>query len=236
MGNWYPQDKKELDKIIEKFLSEKTNIKNKIHGLIVPHAGYEFSGETAGKAFSLLKNKKIGGAVIFGPSHQVGFYGISVLPSIKTPLGEVKIIKNGIREIHGLNYEHSIDNQIPFLQQIGINNITPVVVGNLNEKDSREIAEYFSKIKNVVFIFSTDLSHFLSYENAVKQDNQTIKIIENLDFQNIKNIDACGIYSLMILMNLCKIKKWKPHLLEYKNSGDITGDKSSVVGYASFCF
>lgn len=234
---WYPQDKEELNLVLDKFLNNKQLKKIKqIHGIIVPHAGYDYSGSITGKAFSFLKNSKFERAVVFGPSHRVGFNGISVLSSIKTPLGEVDIIKEDIKQITGLNYEHSVDNQIPFLQKIGINKITPIVVGNLNEKEAEKIAEHFSKIKNAVFVFSTDLSHFLPYNEAEKKDNQTIKIIEKLDIKNINKIDACGTYPLLILMNLCKIKSWKPHLIEYKNSGDITKDKSSVVGYSSFWF
>ena len=76
----------------------------------------------------------------------------------------------------------------------------------------------------------------MPYELAIKKDKQTIKIIEKLDFKNSEKIDACGKNPLLILMHLCKIKKYKPKLIEYKNSGDITKDKKSVVGYASFYF
>ncbi len=232
---WYPQNKKELEKTLKKFLSAKLKIKTEIHGIVVPHAGYEFSGEIAGKAFSLLKKRKTNSVIILGPSHYVGFYGVALLKKIKTPLGEVISKNKDIKEIHGLEKEHSIENQIPFLQKLGFKEFIPIVVGELSNKDIKKIAEWLSE-QNSIIVFSTDLSHFLPYELAIKKDKQTIKIIEKLDFKNSEKIDACGKNPLLILMHLCKIKKYKPKLIEYKNSGDITKDKKSVVGYASFYF
>lgn len=228
---WYPQNKKELDKILEEFLISELKVKE-IHGLIVPHAGYSFSGKIAGKAFSLIK-KKIDKAVILGPSHYVGFHGIKSVGEIETPFGKVKVIKNDFPE---LNNEHSVENQIPFLQKLNSQaEILPLVVGEISESEAKEIAEKITDM-NAVYIFSTDLSHFLPYEQAIKKDKKTIEIIEKLDLSKWNEIDACGIFPLLIMMNLCKLKNWKPHLVEYKNSGDVTGDKTQVVGYASFWF
>jgi len=240
MVDWYPQDKRELSKLIDSYFEIKISYKSKIHGVISPHAGYEFSGKIAGKAFSLVKNKNFKKAIVLGPSHQFGFYGIAKLPNIKTPLGDVKIIKSNIKEIHGLEYEHSIDNQIPFLQKLGISEVLPIVVGNLHERDSKDLAERISKSinKETILVVSTDLSHFLDYDEAIKKDKKTISAIENLeaDYFLKEENSACGIFPLLILVNLCKIKNWKPRLIEYKNSGDISGDKTSVVGYGAFVF
>ncbi|MFA5993313.1 MAG: AmmeMemoRadiSam system protein B [Candidatus Pacearchaeota archaeon] len=233
---WYPENKDELNNILEGFLSQDNKINAKeIHGIIVPHAGYAYSGKIAGKAFSLLKKQtKHKRAIVFGPSHYTGFYGVATLGSIKTPLGEIKISKNNMQP---LDYEHSIENQIPFLQKLGFKEVLPVIVGQISERDAEGFAQEFLKYKDVVFIFSTDLSHFQPYNHAVKKDKETIRIIEDLDFEKINNLDACGIHPLMILMNMCKINNWKPKLIEYKNSGDVTGDKSSrVVGYGAFWF
>lgn len=227
--DWYPQDKKELNKLLDELLQGQAK---KVHGLVVPHAGYEFSGKIAGKAFAMLKNSKINKAIILGPSHYVGFTGIRAVKSIKTPLGKIKITENNFET---LDYEHSIDNQIPFLQKLGFKEILPLVIGEINKEQAKDIAKQISKI-NAVYIFSTDLSHFLPYDTAVKKDKETIKIIESLDFKNQNKIDACGKNPLMILMELCKLKNYKPKLIEYKNSGDIIGDKSGVVGYSSFYF
>lgn len=76
----------------------------------------------------------------------------------------------------------------------------------------------------------------MEYNKAKEKDAKTINILEELDFENFESVDACGYFPLLVLMHLCKIKKTKPHLIEYKNSGDITSDKSSVVGYSSMWF
>ena len=236
MSDWYPKQKQELNKLLDSLLSKKhksnTKIKE-IHGLIVPHAGYVYSGETAGKAFSLLKNKKIKKAIIFGPSHYKSFRGIASLEQTETPLGKVNISENSLEK---LPYEHSIENQFPFLQKLNSHiEILPIAVGQINLIEAEKIAWQFADEK-AVFIFSTDLSHFFKYSEAVKRDKKTLDIITNLKEVEFHNLDACGFYPLMILFQMCKIKSWKPALIEYKNSGDITGDKSSVVGYASLFF
>lgn len=230
MANWYPNDKEELKKSIKSYLSKANKIK--VHGLIVPHAGYIYSGKIAGKAYSYLQNKKFKNILVFGPSHYAIFYGIASLEKIKTPLGNLNIPKNDLRK---LEYEHSVDNQIPFLQYLHINNVLPVVVGDITHDNSKDIVKQFNK-KDTLYIFSTDLSHFLPYKECIKEDKETIKIIENLDMAKYPKINACGKNVLKILFALCKQNKWKPKLIEYKNSGDITKDKSSVVGYASFRF
>lgn len=239
MLDWFPNNKQELVKMLDTFLSEtnnsKVNSKN-IHGIIVPHASYAYSGNVAGKAFSLLKNKNnsqnIKKAIIFGPSHYLAFKGIASLEKYETPLGEVNIPKNSISK---LPHEHSVENQIPFLQKLNVKEILLIVVGQISWKEAEDIAKQFLK-EDAIFIFSTDLSHFLQYNEAVKKDLSTINIITNLKESELRSANACGFYPLLILLRMCKIKSWKPELIEYKNSGDITGDKDSVVGYASFYF
>lgn len=235
---WYPQNKQELESFIEKSFNQKAfKINKKIHGLIVPHAGYEYSGMIAGKAFSLLKNKEIKKAIILGPSHHIPTNQILTTNKkfLETPLGKVKLFNIGF-QISDISQEHSLNNQIPFLQKLEIKKILPLMIGNITNEQALEIAKKIVK-QDSLFIFSTDLSHFHSYENANKIDKSTIKIIENLEFENFKNIDACGYYPLLVLFHLCKILNTKPHLIEYKNSGDVTNDKlHEVVGYASFWF
>jgi MEMO1 family protein len=257
-ANWYPQDKKELNRMLEKFLITEKKEKN-INGIIVPHAGYIYSGEVAGKAFGLINQKKLKRAIVFGPSHYAGFYGIESLQKIETPFGKVKVIENGFEklkipikdeeneflslklaktkeQVQALDYEHSVDNQIPFLQFLNSKiEVLPLVVGEISNEDVKRIAESFINFDGL-FVFSTDLSHFFQYETARIKDERTIKIIEELNFKRLNEIDACGKFPLLIAMYLCKLKKFKPKLVEYKNSGDVTGDKSSVVGYASFIF
>lgn len=234
---WYPENKKELEKELDKFLNQ--NIKKtpkEVHGLIVPHAGYEFSGAIAGKAFSLLKEKKINKAIVLGPSHYSYLSDIVTTnsPHIHLSIGEIKFFNTNF-PAQDISQEHSITNQYPFLQKIGISKVMPLMIGEITNDKAKEVAEKISKEKSV-YIFSTDLSHFLPYNSAIKTDKKTIKIIKDLDLKKFNEINACGKFPLLIMMHLCRINKWKPRLIEYKNSGDVTGEKSSVVGYASFCF
>ena len=231
---WYPSNPKELEKILDKFLSGK--YKKDVRGIIVPHAGYEFSGEIAGKAFSLINGRKIKKAIIIGPSHYSSLKGVVTIDKkeIETPIGKMNVFNiDFLRE--NISQEHSIDNQYPFLARLGFKEIMPLMIGQITSKEAEKIAEKISK-ENAIFIFSSDLSHFFPYEKAVKKDKETIKIIESLNIEKFSDIDACGQYPLLILMHLCRILKTKPKLIEYKNSGDITGDKSRVVGYGSFWF
>lgn len=235
MANWYPEDREELSKLIDSYFKEESGLKiNRINGLIVPHASYEYSGKIAGKAFSLLNDKKIEKAVILGPSHYMHLKIAITSDKFEwtTSLGKIKLFNKGFPTMD-IEQEHSIKNQIPFLQKLGVKEIMPLMIGEISSEEAKAIAE---KIKDLdaLFVFSTDLSHFLDYAMANKVDKSTIKIIENIDIDNFENIDACGAYPLLILFHLCRIINAKPHLIEYKNSGDVTGDKSAVVGYAGF--
>lgn len=235
---WYPKDKKELNNLLEKFLKikNKNGIAKVIHGLIVPHAGYSYSGEIAGEAYRLLKSSNQKKAMIIAPSHYIPLRGIlSPKQSVwKTPMGEIKIIDYGFKKAD-ISQEHAISNQIPFLQKLGFNEIIPIIIGEINSQEARIIAKQISDFKGI-FIISSDLSHFLPSKQAVKKDKETIKAILNLDSEKLLSIEnsACGIFPLLIIIELCKIKGWKPKLITYKNSGDITHDEKRVVGYASF--
>jgi len=229
---WYPLDKEGLEKMLTKLIG-KRNPKKEVHGIIVPHAGYIYSGEIAGQAYSVLpKTKK---AIVIGPSHCVSFKGIRRLhPSrLVSPFGKINISKSNYEYLNVP--EHSITNQIPFLQRLGVKEILPIIVGGIDKKDLKKIVGELLKEKGI-FVFSTDLSHFLKYEDAKKIDKNTIALIENLNLNELNHENACGYFPLLILAELCKEKKWKPKLITYKNSGDVSSEKSRVVGYASFYF
>jgi hypothetical protein len=270
-AGWYPNNKEELTiylknlfqsseerlktlKILkDKKLRELKNF-NEIHGLIVPHAGYLFCGQIMSDAFYFLENlkeknqreksiKKEKKAIILGTNHY--FYKIGIYSHNKeyweTPLGKIKIMKNNFEKID-IKKEHSIDNQIPFIQFLSFKEILPLVINDFTNKEE----EYLKKIikefgglgKNCLLICSTDLSHFLDYETAKQKDIKTIKKIKKLEeeyFLNQENV-ACGFYPLILTIRICKHFNYKPVLINYKNSGDITPRKDSVVGYASFIF
>jgi len=218
---WYPDNRQELEEFIEDSFNNNVDIKDKpakIKGLIVPHAGYEYSGMIAGKAFSLLRNKMINKAIIIGPSHNIQTKKALTSDKfqLETPLGKITIKQFPSLKMIDLSSEHSINNQIPFLQKLGIKEIMPLMIGEIIPEQAELIAKRLAK-EDAILIFSTDLSHFLHYDNAKERDKRTIKIIENLEIENWKNLDACGAYPLLVLMHLCKILNTKPHLIEYKH-------------------
>lgn len=235
---WYPENQKELNELLDEYLNQELNMKipSKINGIIVPHAGYIYSGAVAGTAYSLLKSKRFQKAIVIGPSHYTYTTNAetSVLKHWRTPLGKIEIFNENF-PYGNLDEEHSIKNQVPFLQKLNVEQLLPLMVGDISDEKAKEIADKISKI-NALYVFSTDLSHFLPYDDAKNIDKETIEIIESLDIKKFELLDACGHYPLLILFHLCEILKTKPHLIEYKNSGDVIGDKRQVVGYASFYF
>ncbi len=241
-GSFYPKDETELKKMINSFLKNKFDskkINGKLKALIVPHAGYIYSGIVAGIGYSLLKESKKENIILFGPSHYAyleGAFGFS--GTWITPLGKTKINSADLPIILN-DKEHSLEVQLPFLETVISSSkltITPILYGDIS---SEELADIINTEKNEdsVLVASSDLSHYLSYDIAKKTDSNTIKLILDLDFEKFNlEADACGKIGIGALIILAKKNNWKPILLDYKNSGDTKGDKNSVVGYTSIAF
>lgn len=242
-GMFYPKYKEEIESMINNFLSNVPNIKieGNLKALIVPHAGYIYSGQVAAYAYSLLrkyKNKQK--IILLGHSHFVYFndFASDVNDYWETPLGRIKIIENNFLKLEAAHAsEHCLEVQLPFLQKSLQNfEILPLVTGEINPKEiSRTIINLIDN--SSILIISSDLSHYNSYEIAVKIDKNTINAIKSLDFNKMEiEGDACGKIPILTVIDIAKNLKWKCKLLEYKNSGDTSGNKASVVGYASFVF
>lgn len=246
-GSFYPDDPIELKKMIEKFLSDAKEIKitGKLRGLVVPHAGYMYSGPVAGYGYKLLSNfrGKIDKVILLGPSHYAGFYGAceAGYGLWQTPLGEIEtlsITKSTIGtspEAHAP--EHCLEVQLPFIQTVlGDVLIWPVLCGQVDpEKLAKEIMNEIDD--KTIVIASSDLSHYKSYDDAVKTDSTANVAVPKLDIENFqKKGDACGKIPILTLMHIAKAKKWKGKFLDYRNSGDTAGPKSRVVGYGCYAF
>lgn len=235
---------------------------SRISLLISPHAGYIYSGPVAAHGYyNLYKNPLPKTVIIIGPNHQGYGTNVSIYPEgvWRTPLGEVSIDKELVYDLAKISdvfsldeashmYEHSIEVQIPFLQYVLKNfKIVPICMLDQNKETSIQVGEAIASIiadrKDVAIIASTDFTHYESAKDANKKDNEAIKAIIDLDVNkfykiiNDLNITMCGfgpVSSLMIVAR--KIGIEKGNLLKYATSGDITGDYSSVVGYASIYF
>jgi len=265
-GQFYPQEKRDLGKMINNFLEKATfsDIKGEVFGLILPHAGYVFSGQVAAFGYKAIAGKKIETVILMGDSHCERFNGVSVWEKGKwqTPLGEVivdeklaqKIISQSkrffVRDSAHL-FEHSLEVHLPFLQTVLKKfKILPLIFGSENE-DWKILAKTIlatMKEKKILIIASSDLSHYPFYDLALEADKRTIEAILRLDAKifsqemELLNKDfpdvatfACAQDSIKTIIEIAKNKKAK--LLKYQNSGDtIYGNKKEVVGYASICF
>jgi len=250
-GSFYSDNKTELSSQIKSLLQTSTKFKEEdIQAIIVPHAGYVFSAQTAATAYATL-NKKYKNIFLIGSSHHVSFDAASIykIGNYKTPLGEIQtnhtivssLMKNSLftynKDAH--TKEHTLEVQLPFLQTIYGDdlNIVPIIMATQNMESIIEISKilkpYFDDKENL-FVISTDLSHYPDYEDANVVDKRTLNaLIQNnpQEFMNaiVKNegsntnglvTSACGWSSLLVLLNMTKEENYKYEIVEYKNSGD----------------
>lgn len=258
-GSWYPGDPSVLRKDISMYIQNVPDreLKGDVVGLIVPHAGYIYSGQVAAHAYKLIQSKKYDAVFLIGPSHRVAFSGISIYSqgAYETPLGVVPVNENIACEMKRLSkiiidfpaahtQEHSLEIQLPFLQfALGDFSFIPLVMGDQSAPTCRELADVIdqaAKDRHVLIVASSDLSHFHDYNKARELDEIVLRHIQDnnaerlLDHLAYDETEACGGGPIAVMM--LAAKKLGAHhslLLKYANSGDVTGDKGSVVGYAS---
>jgi AmmeMemoRadiSam system protein B/AmmeMemoRadiSam system protein A len=246
-GYFYPKDKDELSSMISAYLSYPEKNFTKIKGIVSPHAGYIYSGPVAAYGYKQIENEDYETVIIIAPSHYSHFYGFSIpnATHYETPLGLVEFSEKNeeLRKDSNFFYdlsihekEHAIEVQIPFLQKVLKKfKIIPIVVGDIEPKTLADILSKYIDDKTLV-IASSDLSHYHSYEEARSIDAFCVNSIPILDFENMKYCEACGKIPILTLMYLAKKFGWEGKLIDYRNSGDTSGDKSRVVGYASIIF
>jgi len=255
-GRFYPSDKAELTQMIAK-LSDIAQISpdielpgGKLKALIMPHAGYIYSGLTAAHAGKVLKANQFSKVIVMGPDHRVGMsvVAISQVTAYETPLGTVKLHPdaNKLRQYPSVfraiklsdQSEHSVEVILPFLQYfLQSFEFIPMVIGQI---DPEIVMSYIDPLldDNTLLISSSDLSHYLKYNTAREKDNETIELILNKDIKALTKKDnaACGIAPIQIILYLARKHNWTPVLLHKSNSGDTAGDKTRVVGYATIAF
>ncbi|MBS1266485.1 MAG: hypothetical protein MAG795_00452 [Candidatus Woesearchaeota archaeon] len=244
-GYFYPSSSQELTNTIQQLIinAENPDYKGDVRAMILPHAGYRYSGRVAADALKYLPDAKT--VIILAPSHHAGFQGASIpdVTHYETPLGQVKLsskTKKLLQEDFIINHEtahdkeHSIEVQLPLLQyKLDDFEIVPVLVG---QTDPEMLATAIDKIidENTLIIASSDLSHYYTHKRAKELDNICINAILNLSSLDLMYCEACGKIPIKSLIEIAKKQKWKSHLIKAENSGDITGEKKRVVGYASF--
>ncbi|MDF1514161.1 MAG: AmmeMemoRadiSam system protein B [Anaerolineae bacterium] len=250
-GMFYPASKHNLRADIQDYLDVADPPElDAVCAIIVPHAGYVYSGPVAASAYKLLKNiSPPDRIVIMGPAHRVWFSGVALadVDAFRTPLGDHPVDRDFGR-ILAENYpqftlsntphqaEHCLEVHYPFLQVVfpGVPTV-PMLFGDLNPLAIGDVLNTILTDSDFIIV-SSDLSHYHNNETAHNLDQQFIKAVLNGEFAAAARGEACGQAPALALMTVASARNWQPHLLDYRTSGDIMGDRSQVVGYAAIAY
>ena len=250
-GMFYPSDPAELRAQVRRFLDGAVGEgpRPRPLALIVPHAGYVYSGCVAGSAYALLEPiaDEIERVVLLGPCHRVPVRGLaaSSAPAFSTPLGDVPVDGAGVESILDLpqvaifdethDEEHSLEVHLPFLQEaIGRFQLVPLVVGDASDDEVAEVLRRLWAGPDTLVVVSSDLSHYLDYETARAADQATSRNIEALDVEGLGPRTACGRIPIRGLLTEAKRRGLSVTTVDLRNSGDTAGPRDQVVGYGAF--
>ncbi len=247
-GLFYPDDPYELRAVVQRFLDDAPAGTGRPKAIIVPHAGYVYSGAIAAAAFRSLVGvtPRYERVVLAGPSHRVAVPGIALpdVAAFETPLGEIPLDRAMLQRLAQLpevlfsnaphRLEHSLEVQLPFLQMtLGEFTLVPLAVGDASREAVRRVLNECWGGDETLIVASTDLSHYRDYLGAREVDEATVAaILERRD--DLNDEQACGCRVLNGLMQVATQRGLGVQALEIGNSGDTSGDLTRVVGYGSF--
>lgn len=219
--------------------------------LIAPHAGYEYCGAVAAHAYALLGRRRepiVRRVVLLGPAHRIALGGLAAPNAVafETPLGEVALdlaaladldeLPQVVRSDRAHEREHSLEVQLPFLQtQLGSFTLVPLVVGDADAEPVAQVLERLWGGDETLIVISSDLSHYLRYEQAQAADQATVRRILALD-AGLGPYEACGAAAINGALLVARRRCLAPRLLALCNSGDTAGDRNRVVGYGAIAF
>ena len=250
-GSFYPYALAELQTQLDGMLAGVPRTEPVMpKALIAPHAGYIYSGPVAASAYATLYpfREKIARVVLLGPTHRVAVRGLALPAStvFATPLGQVAVDADAVStlrtmaqvrtsdEVHAL--EHSIEVHLPFLQRVLDRfQLVPLAVGDASTEEVAEVLNVLWGGEETLIVISSDLSHYLPYDQARIVDEQTARMVLGLAPQ-LDHHRACGATPVNGLLHVASERGLHPELLDLRNSGDTAGDRKRVVGYASFAF
>jgi len=250
-GLFYPDDPRELRAMVTGFLGAVPADGTVPKAIIVPHAGYVYSGSIAASAYARLKSARgrITRVVLLGPAHRVGFHGLA-LPSddhFMTPLGRIAVDQEAVKKISRLSQirvmdvahaqEHSLEVHLPFLQEVlGEFRLVPLVVGDAGAEEVSEVLDLLWGGPETLIVVSSDLSHYHDYQTAQQMDRATSQAIEQLRPEDIDFDHACGRNPVNGLLHAARRLGLKGKTIDLRNSGDTAGSHDRVVGYGAYVF
>jgi len=255
-GTWYPGSSGALAAALDRHLARTSrDVAGELVALIAPHAGLMYSGPVAAHAYRLLRGRRFDVAVLVGPSHFVGFDGVAVVPSggFETPFGVAAIDEPTAAELTAASplvrehpaahaREHSLEMQLPFLQHLAPGTpIVPLVMGYQTRDTARALGDALASVlrrRHAVAIASTDLSHYRDAGTAAALDRVVIDCVSRFDADGLQQAldeepnHACGGGPTVAVMRAAQqLGAGDAVVLDYADSGDVSGDKSAVVGY-----
>ena len=262
-GAFYSSNPQELSAQIDSFMAQASvvPVKKLVQAMIVPHAGYVYSGPVAAYGYKAVSQNKYSTIVILAASHYFPIEGISIWPEggFKTPLGVVNVDEAFAKSLlkadsrfkalpQVFEKEHSLEVQLPFIQKtFGNVKIVPILMGNPDPQVCQRLAAALNEIiglrQDVLVIASSDMSHYFDYDTANKMDAASLGAIGEQDVQKLwqgcfigHEMQMCGAVPVATLLLYSKERGLKVQILKHANSGDTAGDKSKVVGYSSVIF
>lgn len=248
-GRFYPANATELRSAVQQYLRSARPCEASPKGIIVPHAGYVYSGPIAGTGYAALAGLRgrVTRVVLLGPSHFVRVPGLAV-PSVdafETPLGRVPIDTEAVAKARTLPQvvvndaaharEHSLEVHVPFLQEVlGDFRLVPFAVGETTAAAIAEVFELLWGGPETFFVVSSDLSHFHDHDTAARLDSETSRLIESLRFEDLSGDHCCGFKPISGLLHAARARGMHVRTLDLRNSGDTAGPRDRVVGYGAY--
>jgi MEMO1 family protein len=248
-GRFYPANAVELRSAVQQYLKSACAFEATPKGIIVPHAGYVYSGPIAATGYAVLAKLRgrVTRVVLLGPSHFVRVAGLAV-PSVdafETPLGRVPIDAEAIAKVRSLPQivvndaaharEHSLEVHVPFLQEVlGDFRLVPFAVGEVSAAQIAEVFELLWGGPETFFVVSSDLSHFHDHDTAAHLDSETSRLIESLRFEDLSGDRCCGFKPIGGLLHAARARGMHVRTLDLRNSGDTAGPRDRVVGYGAY--
>jgi AmmeMemoRadiSam system protein B/AmmeMemoRadiSam system protein A len=252
-GKFYSDDPAELRAAVRNYLdaaaSDETATASPPKAIIVPHAGYVYSGSVAGSGYALLEELRgtIARVVLLGPAHFVSFQGLAASSAdvFETPLGPVPVDTSAITALLRLPQvqvmdeaharEHSLEVHLPFLQEtLGDFQLIPLVVGQATPAQVSEVLETVWGGPETLIVISSDLSHYHPYDTACRLDRETSLVIEQGRVGDLRGDRACGFLAVGGLLESAAQRGLHARTIDLRNSGDTAGGRDQVVGYGAY--